>query len=643
MLAAAALIGACSCPGPNPPPPPPGSCQSRCLGCCNENGLCESGALSPACGASGRACVACPDSRPCIAGACELPYDGGVVACEDGGTCGEGRADVCGSDGCHCGKNSECTLGSVCVNGRCECSPASCTAGCCASGECVLVATRDARRCGIGGAACVDCTADGGDTCSLTGECGCGTGGMCDPTQTCTGTAGCQCDGARCNGCCGDSCIPVGEQTVLACGMSGKCQPCAPWGDRCVDGSCGCGDAGQCNYGLACVNGQCICTHDSCTGGCCSGNTCVGSSGQGQSVCGADGELCIACPPGVDCLLSIGCNCKGRIVCGVIGTATGADHSCALTQDREVLCWGDDAMGQVGLGTMGSADVMSPAFVPGITVVTAIGAGDAYTCAQSQFSLTCWGDTPQGSYVTPHLITPLPNVASFTTGGAHTCVVIDQSGAALCFGDNSSGQLAPESGDAGMYPLPVPVAGLSSGVKQLAAGKSHTCALLLDGGVDCWGKLDANGTSPLDAVSPRHVANLGPATRIACADGLVCAAWPGHAGCIDKTGVLTAFPLDAVDVSAGSGFACAVQSDAGVVCWGDNAHGQLGAPDAGSASFLPVAVQGLDAGALSISCGRAHACAVGSDHQVWCWGEGAHFKLGSGSTSDQPLPWHVAD
>jgi hypothetical protein len=46
-------------------------------------------------------------------------------------------------------------------------------------------------------------------------------------------------------------------------------------------------------------------------------------------------------------------------------------------------------------------------------------------------------------------------------------------------------------------------------------------------------------------------------------------------------------------------------------------------------------VVGLDAGAASVSCGRAHACALGLGGQVYCWGEGAHLKLGNDSMQDQ--------
>jgi alpha-tubulin suppressor-like RCC1 family protein len=76
-------------------------------------------------------------------------------------------------------------------------------------------------------------------------------------------------------------------------------------------------------------------------------------------------------------------------------------------------------------------------------------------------------------------------VASISAGGLHTCAVTT-GGAAKCWGHNVFNQL----GNASTIPstlVPVAVVGLSSGIKSVAAGGTHTCAVTTDNRVKCWG------------------------------------------------------------------------------------------------------------------------------------------------------------
>lgn len=69
-------------------------------------------------------------------------------------------------------------------------------------------------------------------------------------------------------------------------------------------------------------------------------------------------------------------------------------------------------------------------------------------------------------------------------GSAHTCA-LTRRGSIKCWGDNSYGQLGDGSFDSSF--LPVNVVGLTSGVRDLAAGYAHTCVLPGEGGMLCWG------------------------------------------------------------------------------------------------------------------------------------------------------------
>jgi hypothetical protein len=61
-------------------------------------------------------------------------------------------------------------------------------------------------------------------------------------------------------------------------------------------------------------------------------------------------------------------------------------------------------------------------------------------------------------------------------------------------------------------------------------------------------------------------------------------------------------------------------------CWGDNGYGQLGIGMTGGGQLSPVQV-GTDIGWVQVGVGNGHACAVRSDHSLWCWGSGENRDL----------------
>jgi alpha-tubulin suppressor-like RCC1 family protein len=84
-------------------------------------------------------------------------------------------------------------------------------------------------------------------------------------------------------------------------------------------------------------------------------------------------------------------------------------------------------------------------------------------------------------------------------------------------------------------------------------------------------------------------------------------------------------------ISSGGGHSCALGTDGGLFCWGDNGAGQLGAGLDGGHSPSPVAVAALAAAPLSVSAGGAQSCAVLSSGALFCWGNDAQGELGTGS------------
>jgi alpha-tubulin suppressor-like RCC1 family protein len=209
---------------------------------------------------------------------------------------------------------------------------------------------------------------------------------------------------------------------------------------------------------------------------------------------------------------------------GVAAISAGGSHSCALTSAGRVVCWGFNGYGQLGDGTMEKRT--TPVAVSGLASdVAALASGGLHTCALTRIGAAeCWGYNGSGQLGdgtmtdrhTPVTVAGLASgVAAIAPGGAHTCALTPVGGV-VCWGGNWRGQLG--DGTTTRRRTPVAVSGLASGVKALAAGNEHTCAVMAPGGVDCWGY---NGSGQLgdrttvNSVEPVGVIGFGGSLRCA--------------------------------------------------------------------------------------------------------------------------------
>ena len=183
---------------------------------------------------------------------------------------------------------------------------------------------------------------------------------------------------------------------------------------------------------------------------------------------------------------------------GVKAIAGSVDSSCALTTAGGVKCWGWNDFGLVGDGT--TTNRSAPVDVVGLSSgVTAITVGCAVTSAGG---VKCWG----GSYG----LTPVDRFApgSGIVAMTHTCA-LTSAGGVKCWGLNDRGQVG--DGTTVDRPTPVDVVGLTSGVTAVSAWGGHACALLSAGGVKCWGENDfgqvGDGTT-VDRAAPVGIAEL---------------------------------------------------------------------------------------------------------------------------------------
>jgi alpha-tubulin suppressor-like RCC1 family protein len=293
----------------------------------------------------------------------------------------------------------------------------------------------------------------------------------------------------------------------------------------------------------------------------------------------------------------------------------GKTHSCALTSDGGVQCWGDNSYGQLGNGTVSAARGVAkiPAAVPGLSSgVMAITAGGNHTCAlTSDGAVMCWGNTTTGlTEPTPTAVTGLSGkVVAIAAGAFHTCAVTG-AGGVQCWGDNANGQLG--DGTAGSNPNnAVSVRGLTSGVIALAAGQYHSCAVTNAGTVQCWGD-NSSG-------------QLGNGSTTV---------WPAS---ISTPVAVTGLIGNAVSITAGYWFTCAVNETGAAQCWGNNFYGALGNGTT-NASTAPVLVSGLASGVVAIAAGDYHACALTSGGAVQCWGYNVLGGLGNGTNTLSSAP-----
>jgi alpha-tubulin suppressor-like RCC1 family protein len=175
--------------------------------------------------------------------------------------------------------------------------------------------------------------------------------------------------------------------------------------------------------------------------------------------------------------------------------AAGESHICALTTAGGVRCWGYNDHGQLGTG--GTADRTSPPTKDAMVDAQAIATGWQFTCALTTAGgVRCWGYNVNGQLgdgtttdrPTPATKDVLTGVQAIAAGGAHVCA-LTTTGGVRCWGDDLEGQLGDHRTNTNI--ANPSRSDVITGVKALAAGGRHTCALTTAGGVRCWGSNSA--------------------------------------------------------------------------------------------------------------------------------------------------------
>jgi alpha-tubulin suppressor-like RCC1 family protein len=295
----------------------------------------------------------------------------------------------------------------------------------------------------------------------------------------------------------------------------------------------------------------------------------------------------------------------------VVGVGPGAARAifggtvaeCMVLQDGHAACWGDSAFGEFrGRGAV-HAIAFSPLDAPGLSAVVSMALGTYFHCALNEeggvkcYGLNSAGQLGIGTLDDAFIPTDVDSNERFVDVAASQsgffACAVSVAGAAYCWGSDVSGALG--TGKSGDQPSPTLVNGLHAGVTGIAAGREHACAIVSKG-VRCWGRNDEGqlGIGPsADHSTPVEVPGLPPIAAI----------------------------------TAGIAHTCVLSEEGMVLCWGsvdsDNSPG-------GPETVVP-------SGVVEVRAGGHHSCALLDDGVLRCWGANDRGQLGPFAGQGAPL------
>ncbi|WP_434416735.1 hypothetical protein [Nannocystis pusilla] len=325
----------------------------------------------------------------------------------------------------------------------------------------------------------------------------------------------------------------------------------------------------------------------------------------------------------------------------IVQIACGTLHSCVVLEDGTMRCWGSGASGQLGYGDGADRgdepdELPTPSVPVGGSVLRASTSGD-HTCAVLDTGkVRCWGFASGGalgngfadgafgndpSEVPPADIDVGAPVRDVEAGGGFTCVITEADNV-RCWGSNAMGELGYGHTDSlGDEPgeLPVPDLELGGPVAQIAAGRSHACAVLKDGTLRCWGN--------------NSFGELGYGDTEDRGDE------PGE---MPPPPVDVGGPVAQVAISTDFAFTCALRTDGEVRCWGYNQDNSLGTDSVNDVGDepgeMPPPPVPLAGPATAVSTGATSACALLATGELQCWGSNGHGAVGLPGTITVWIP-----
>ena len=314
----------------------------------------------------------------------------------------------------------------------------------------------------------------------------------------------------------------------------------------------------------------------------------------------------------------------------------GGDHTCSLSGGI-VSCWGSNSFGELGDGT--TIIRSSPQNIAGGLQFTKIAAAPSATCGLSSVGAFCWGILPYGAQPTgaismgigghqfealsPAQISSSAGFKAVSVGYQVACFT-ENAGGNDCQGRNDFGQLGVDSSflpsdtfnPGTIFSFTIPFApflvrssaGAGVNVSRSAAGPDYVCADVSDGTVQCVGSNSGQVVSSAPGASTIQGSNLSQAVKVTDSMGNV---------------------LQLRGVTTGSAHACALDGSGAAWCWGSNGRGELGNSTTTASTAFAVPVAG-NLKFRSLAAGMLHTCGIGTDNNVYCWGDDQDGQLGIG-------------
>jgi alpha-tubulin suppressor-like RCC1 family protein len=443
-------------------------------------------------------------------------------------------------------------------------------------------------------------------------------------------------------------CAPacVDGRTRLFCNERGEPQTemCPPSASECAEPVC---NRGECSFATA--TGK-PCGHRS-RGVCGDGFACIGPSTKLSAnhhhtcLAGEDGKVWCWGENGSYELGDSTAEDRGspvpvrELLGEAIDVTAGYAHTCALLRDGAVACWGSNEHGQCGTGS-GPEPLKRPELVPVPDVTfAALTAGRAHTCAVStEGNVYCWGDTTYGqagvdpkvagnSIVTPTKVESLDGVEQVETVKDHTCATRLAKPFLLCWGsnvyrDDGDGyivhKLGPGAEGLTYSSRPIPTE-FAFPPADVGMGSESTYVMTQQSWVFAWG---LNTRRQLGVTNENAIVPIPSQVMVQGLSGLEPL-------------------LDVEEVLRSAGFGqCASVPDAhnfnsSVFCWGENDHGELGLGEAAGAADvqIPAPVRVLPTRSRQLVRGEDHVCAITDEdglEEIQCYGA-AHL-VGDGTT-----------
>lgn len=285
-------------------------------------------------------------------------------------------------------------------------------------------------------------------------------------------------------------------------------------------------------------------------------------------------------------------------VTGYRSISTGEYHTCTVTLDNRLFCWGDSADGQAGGGVTGSQQ--TPLHVDNTTTYLTVSSGDYHSCAiTTDNKLKCWGKNDYGQLGlndTTRRLSPTDvdnaNSYKFVHAGSRSTCAIRSDDKLFCWGSNVNYQLGDGSATSKSVPTAIDAA---ESYKSVSIGSKHACGITLTNNLKCW------GTNNYGQVGDNGVTTRSTPVAVTSAETY-------------KTVAVN----DDGNIATARGFTCAITSNDVLQCWGVNSLIQLG-NGTSNIQYVPAA---SDAGTAyaAIQVTGARACGITLAGAFKCWG-----------------------